>query len=163
MRHGLLLIALVSAACGHAKLKDGVIFTGGTAFRVGELPPKWHHVHGVGVVTYHHDDGGSISLDARCERVEGLSLDVLTNHLLLGIHHRAELDRTEFVVDGRAALRTDVEVWVDGVPLKLCLVVVKRGVCVYDLELIASPADEGARRADFDRMVDGFHWVEARR
>ncbi len=126
------------------------------------LDPAWKRIHEQGAVTFSNRDGGAISVDAFCERTDDVPLDVLTNHLLIGIGQRTERRRQGIVLDGRAALRTELDVFLDGVPLVLDLVVLKKNDCVYDLELIADRRIFAARLDAFNSFVASFATVEAR-
>jgi hypothetical protein len=84
-------------------------------------------------------------------------LSALTQHLSLGFTNRAVATEQELQLDGRAALRTELTAALDGVPVHLVLVVIKKDACVYDFWWIAPPAVTNT--ADFDRFVAGFRTV----
>lgn len=154
----LLLIGLPSAGCalpGHFSgdtYRDGAI-----AFRIGVLPPGWRRVRVEGSqLAFHHGGGGTILANATCAPGDDVSLDVLTNHLLFGIADRREESRQRFALDGREALRTRLAGTLDGVPVALDLVVLKKDGCTYDLGLAAAPAVYPLRQADFERFFHGF-------
>ena len=97
-----------------------------------------------------------------CGDADDVPLDVLTNHLLLGIEGRHERAREPLVLDGRAALRTQLDAQLDGVSVALDLVVLKKDGCTVDLYLVAPRAAFDERRADFDRFVRGSVEVSRR-
>ena len=147
-----LLLAVAASGCG-AQLKP----------RVGTLPPGWERVRDSGgAVAYHHAGGGTIVSARSCSDGDDVPLDVLTTHLLLGIEGRVERDRRAFVLDGRAALRTRLDATLDGVPVALDLIVLKKDGCTVDLYLVAPRAAYDERRADFDRFVSGAVQVSRR-
>jgi hypothetical protein len=152
-----LVFALLLAGCASARLVGNVYRDGPLAFRVGALPPEWREVRAAeGPLAFHHRAGGSISAHAACESADDVPLDVLTNHLLIGFQPRHEIARRPVTLDGRAALDTRVDAALDGVPVALDLVVIKKDDCVYDFALVASREAFAARRPDFDRFVAGF-------
>jgi hypothetical protein len=156
------LIAALGACATAPSFESGVYRDGPLAFRVGALPDGWRRVSpgvGGGAVAFHHAAGGTIAAGASCDRSDDAPLDVLTNHLLIGVEGRRDLAREELTLDGRAALRTRVEGRVDGVPVGFDLVVVRKDGCTYDLHLVAGPAAADARRPDFDRFLAGFATV----
>ena len=147
-----LLLAVAASGCA-AQLKP----------RVGTLPPGWERVRDSGdAVAYHHAGGGTIVSAKSCSDGDDVPLDVLTTHLLLGIEGRVERDRRAFVLDGRAALRTRLDATLDGVPVALDLIVLKKDGCTVDLYLVAPRAAYDERRADFDRFVSGAVQVSRR-
>lgn len=156
LRLAVLACALALGSCA-GRLAGDVYRDDGVAFRVGALPAGWQRQHvAAGALAFHHKDGGTIAAHGSCERADDVPLDVLTNHLLIGVESRYERSRQGLTLDGRAALRTRVDAELDGVPVTLDLVVVKKDGCVYDLSMVASPAAFAARRPDFDRFVVAF-------
>jgi hypothetical protein len=144
MHRLLLLIVIAVAGCGAA------------AFRLTP-PAGWNPAqHTEGATIYQHGDGGAIAAGKHCGEAEDVSLDVLTNHLLIGVERRAERSRRSLVVDGRAALRTQLDGAVDGVPVAFDLVVIKKDGCAYDLMLVGARAEVERRRPDFERFVASF-------
>ena len=131
--------------------------------RSGTLPASWERVRDRGdSVAYHHAGGGTIVSAKSCGDGDDVPLDVLTNHLLLGIEGRRELGRRSLVLDGRAALRTRLDATLDGVPVALDVVVLKKDGCTIDLYLVAPRAAYAERRADFDHFVSGAVQVSRR-
>lgn len=131
--------------------------------RVGTLPAAWQRVRNDGdSIAFHHAAGGTIVSAASCGDSDDVPLDILTNHLLLGIEGRHERARETLVLDGRAALRTQLDATLDGVPVALELVVLKKDGCTIDLYLVAPRPAFDDRRADFDRFVAGSVEVSRR-
>jgi hypothetical protein len=157
------MLALLLAGCGtRGTLVGNVYRDGSLAFRIGTLPPEWRRVQVAdGELAFHHDDGGTILAHATCEPRGDASLDVLTNHLLFGIEEAREQSRTPLSLDGRRALRTRVDGALDGVPIALDLVVLKKDSCTYDLELASSPEVFARRQPDFERFFTGFARVSS--
>ena len=149
---------LAATGCGTRGQLTGDVFRDGVlAFRIGRLPATWQRVRvSDGELAFHHAQGGSILAHATCTPRGDVPLDVLTNHLLFGFEERQELTREAFALDGRQALRTQVTARLDGVPVALDLVVLKKDGCIYDLELTSSPNVFVDRRPDFERFFRGF-------
>jgi hypothetical protein len=156
------LLGTATAGCASGSFEGGVYRQGEIAYRVGALGFAWRRVRVEGgQLAFHHDKGGTISAIATCAGPDhDAPLDVLTNHLLIGIDQRVEVGRAPATLDGRAALRTRVDGTLDGVPVTLDLVVVKRDGCVYDLQLVTGPTAYDSRRPDFDQFVNGFARVK---
>jgi hypothetical protein len=155
------ILALLLAGCATRGTLNGTLYRDGPlAFRIGALPSEWRRVQVAdGQVAFHHDQGGTILAHATCEARGDASLDVLTNHLLFGIEEPRERSRTPLSLDGRRALRTRVDGALDGVPIALDLVVLKKDSCTFDLELASSPEVFARRQADFERFFFGFSRV----
>jgi hypothetical protein len=153
-----LFLAILLAGCGTRGTLSGDLYRDGpVAFRIGALPPEWRRVQVAdGQLAFHHEDGGTILAHATCEARGDASLDVLTNHLLFGIEEARERSRRPLLLDGRRGLRTRVDGELDGVPIALDLVVLKKDSCTYDLELASSPDVFARRQADFERFFTGF-------
>jgi hypothetical protein len=145
------LLALALGACARAPRAE--LHTGADA-----LPGAWQRIGGHGArIALHHVDGGAIAASVSCDVVDqDAPLDVLVNHLLLQLEAPIERSREQLVIDGRGALRVRLGVRVDGVPVELDLVVLKKDGCVVDAQLIADATRVGARRPDFDRFVAGL-------
>jgi hypothetical protein len=157
------LLTCLIAACGfRGALTADLYRDGAVAFRIGPLPADWARVQVAdGHLAFHHARGGTILAHATCANRADVSLDVLTNHLLFGIEDRREVSRAVLALDGRAALRTRLDGTLDGVPVALDLVVLKKDGCTYDLGLAASPAVLPQRQADFERFFRAFARSEA--
>ena len=100
--------------------------------------------------------GGTIASHASCADADDVPLDVLTNHLLFGLEHKQERSRRPLTLDGRAALRTRLEATLDGVPLALDVVVMRKDGCTHDLMLIAPRGDLARLEPEFERFVARF-------
>jgi hypothetical protein len=151
LAHGLALGLLLWAACAQP------------SYRVARLSDTWQRVRADGNgVAFHHPGGGTIALDVTCSDADDVPLDVLTRHLLIGIDPRQERSRTTLTVDGRGALRTRIDGQLDGVPVSLDLVVLKKDGCTYDLVLIAPPSLLAQRQPEFARFIGSFTQVARR-
>jgi hypothetical protein len=154
-----------SGACGGMRghLVDDLYQDGQVAFRVGRLPADWQRVQVAdGHLAFHHRAGGTIVASASCDRFIDLSLDLLTNQLLYGVEGRQEAARTRIPLDGRMALRTQMNGRLDGVPIALDMVVMKKDGCTYDIVLASSPQQHQKRQPDFERFFSAFALASVR-
>jgi hypothetical protein len=103
-----------------------------------------------------NESGHVVAINATCSDHEDPQLDVLTKHLVMGFTDREWLSQTPFTLDGRAALRSKVRARLDGVPMSLELVVMKKNGCVHDFEYISPVGHEAEHQAAFDALVNGF-------
>src|SRR5579863_1939580 len=130
---GWCLWLVLAAGCATGTFAGNVYRDSQTAFRLGDLPATWHRFNLSGAdLTFRDDSGGTILVNGTCEGVTDVSLDVLTNQALFGVEHREVVSREMITLDGRDALRTQVKGTMDGVPVELELVVLKKDDCTYD-------------------------------
>lgn len=161
LRRALLLLLLValSAACRRVSFEDQVLSKPDTSYRLGELPPGWQLVRlsGNDVAYSHGDSGHGIAVNATCEDHGDASLEVLTRHLLQGFTERQQLSQETVWLDGREALRSQYLARLEGVPVQLLLVVMKKDYCVYDFSYVAPPGRLEEHLPAFQSLLEGFH------
>ncbi len=104
--------------------------------------------------------GATMAINARCGKDgDDVPLRALRQHLFLRFTDRRILSEEEFALAGRAALRTEMEASLDGVPSYFIVVVLKKDGCVYDFyHLDAGGTDPRTlqSREAFNEMVRGF-------
>lgn len=159
-RHVLPLFLLLAPAVGchrGVRFEERVFSKPGVRYRVGELPPVWERVKlsSNDLAWYTEDTGHAVSVNATCG--EDAPLDVLTRHLLAGFTERLEVEQRKVVVDEREALRSRYRAKLDGVPVELLFVVLKKDACVYDFTYVAPLGRFEERVEDFESLVRGFH------
>ena len=149
---------LLLAGCVSSGTLSGQVFRqGAVSYRVGTLPEGWSRSRSHGAnLAFHHTQGGMLVVNGECPVQGDAPLDVLTNHLLFGVTAQKEISRTLVTLDGREALRTHLTGQLDGVPIELSLVVLKKDGCLYDFQLIAGPQQFALREPDFNAFVAGF-------
>lgn len=151
-----LLLAL-GACGGGGSLRDGVYRDAEATYRLDPLPSPWRQVRFAGNDLAWTDGAGSvIAVNAVCEDHGDPSLEVLTNHLLMGFEDRQILERERMTLDGRGALRTRANARLDGVPVELELTLLKKDGCVYDFVYTAPQDRFGVRAAEYRALVRSF-------
>lgn len=81
------------------------------------------------------------------------SLSDLTHELLLGISEVAQRVERSLTVQATPALETTLRGKMNGKPIAVRSVVLRRDACVYDLLYMAPPAQFSELEADFSRFV----------
>src|SRR5262245_1383058 len=139
-KRAVLCLVPFALGCATARLEGDTFFGAHATYRLGRLSSEWqrHRAHGADLA-FVNPSGGTIFVNSTCADIKDLSLDVLTNQALFGVEQQRELRREVFTLDGRAALRTRLTGTLDGVPVAMELVVLKKDGCTYDFGLIASP------------------------
>lgn len=152
-----ILGSLLLGCAPTGRLTHQVYTRGSVTYRVGALPAAWTPFHRRGAeVAFRKSSGGTITARAYCPSSEDVPLDVLTNHLLFGFESQVVLGRMELTLDGRQALRTQLRAALDGVPIEMDLIVLKKDGCTYDLQLLGAAGQLVRYRPDFEAFVRGF-------
>jgi hypothetical protein len=157
--HALALLLVGVLGCGSGRHFERGVYRGRQAtYALGPLPAAWREVGARrGDLAFAHAEGGTIYTESACGgSAEDVPLNVLTNHLFFDLRVVDELSREELTLDGRAALRTRIVGELDGVPVALDAVVVKKDGCVYDLVLVTEEHQLPARARDFEAFFAGF-------
>lgn len=149
----------VLAACGTSKPK----VTGKAApFTHGSLPAEWKktEVKGLAAAFYHSGYGATAGVAPVCEGIQDQTLESLAQQELVGLEQRETLEEKRVTVDGREAVEWVVRGSVDGVEMRVNLVVFRKDGCVYDLNLVSKPERFDEARAEFQGFVSGFRLTE---
>ncbi len=161
----ILLLALPAlTGCRRVSFEDSVFTKPDVNYSVGELPGHWHRVYleDTDLSFSETGTGRALSINSTCEGHDDPPLPVLTRHLLMGFTERQEQSQRTIVLDGREALRSRYMAKLDGVPVELELVVLKKDGCVFDFTYVAPPGEVEPRLGDFETLLAGFHAERAR-
>ncbi|WP_224372902.1 hypothetical protein [Hyalangium versicolor] len=150
---------LATTGCRRVRFEDSVFTKKQVSYKVGELPNYWHRVfvEGNDLAFSEQDTGRALSINSTCEGHDDPPLPVLIRHLLMGFTDRQEVSQQLVPLDGREAMRSRHTAKLDGVPVDLELVVLKKDGCVFDFTYVAPPGQAEARMPDFDALLAGFH------
>ena len=157
---GLCLVSVLGAGCHRGvRFEQHTLSKPGVRYRVGELPPAWERVKVSenDLAWYTPDTGHALSVNASCDQRQDASLPVLTRHLLAGFTERQAVEERAVVLDEREALRSHYQAKLDGVPVELLLVVLKKDACVYDFTYVAPLGRFPDRVEDLEALMRGFH------
>ncbi len=162
--HGLALaLALcVSAVACAGPQYDGRVFKNDeVAFRIGPPPSGWRAIDASEAVLAFRDDAhlATVAVNARCHRDgDDVPLQALTHHLFLQFTGRERVAQKELMLDGRAALMTELRAELDGVPKHFVVYVLKKDGCVYDFLWIGDHQNDPGQEA-FSNFVGSFKTV----
>ncbi|MFP2898138.1 hypothetical protein [Corallococcus sp. 4LFB] len=156
-----LVLSALLAGCHRATFEDSVLQKSDVKYRVGPLSNTVWERRGFDdndlAFVERGGTGRVIATNSTCKDHDDPSLQVLTKHLLMGFTERQDLGQRTFTLDGREALRSRYVAKLDGVPIQLELVVVKKDNCVFDFSYVAPVGTADARMADFEGVFQGFH------
>jgi hypothetical protein len=160
MRGVLLALALAPALLGGcAGLSNGTFSKGALRYAIAAPDLRsWHRVQLTenDLAWTSVDSGEVIAVNSTCDDHGDPSLEILTNHLLFGFSEHELLERRTEILDGREALRSRYQAKLDGVPVELELLVLKKNRCVHDFTFISPLSDGAGHRAAFDTLVSSF-------
>jgi len=158
------LVLLPLLGCTGHSLQQGVFAKDGVRYRVGELARGWRplDVDSNDVAYISNDSPHSLAVNATCASDGDASLEVLTGHLLMGFTDRELVDEKRVSMDGRDSLRSRYKAKLDGVPVEMMLVVLKKDGCVYDFTYLSPPGRFDEKRPSFERVLSEFHAEAAR-
>jgi hypothetical protein len=163
MKNTLLTLALLalplSTGCRRVSFEDSMLSKRDVDYRVGELPSHWRRVYlkDNDLAFSEEGTGRALSINSTCEGHDDPPLPVLTRHLVMGFTDREEQSQKRIHLDGREALRSRYLARLDGVPVELEMVVLKKDGCVFDFTYVAPPGQAEERMTDFDGLLAGFH------
>lgn len=152
------LSVVLLGACKTSGLHDGWFAKDGTRYRVAAPTTGWNKVN------FNDNDlawasvetGDLLAMNATCNDHGDPPLEVLTNHLLFGFTERKTLKAVKEMIDGREALRSEVEAMLDGVPVDLEFVVLKKNGCVHDFTHVSARGALGKHHPAFEALVTSF-------
>ena len=152
-----LAVAALLGGC-HGGLRDGVFAKEGVRYEIGQPYGQWRQVGLAGndLAFVANDSGHSIAVNSTCRDFGDPPLEVLINHLLIGFTDRVQVSQTPGVLDGRSCLTAHYTAKLDGVPVELLLVVMKKDTCVYDFTYVSPSGRFDEKRAAFDQLLSHF-------
>ena len=137
-------------------------YTKPASFKHGDLGDGWSEtkVAGMAVAFYHKEYGATAGVAPICDGVGDSTLESLAQQELVGLEERQTLEEARVTVDGREAIDWVVKGSVDGVEMRVNLVVFRKDGCVYDLNLVSRPDRFDEARQEFRGFVAGFALVD---
>ena len=153
------LVALPLACAHQGAFSGGFFVKGDVRYYVGGIPPGWRFKNFKdNDIAYVSDDSPHIiSMNASPEGYEDAPLDVLSRHLVMGFTERKLLRQEQRMLDEREALVSHYFVKMDGVPVELMLVVMKKDKSVYDFWYISPPGRFEEKLGTFEEILKRFH------
>ncbi len=169
-RPGVLFLLLLGlglvASCFGTDRRGGVVqYAGGLAitglgrFEIGKLPPPWKgpRLELKQLVYKNNEIGGTIVTDARCgPKFDDAPVSRLAYDLFERLDNKSIGGMKKMTLDGRAGVRVSGSGSLDGVLLKMDVVVVKKDFCLYDFVYFAPPRSFSNGIKDFEGYLNGF-------
>ena len=79
----------------------------------------------------------------------------------MGFTERETVSQQLITLDGREGLRSHVTAKLDGVPVEMVMLVMKKQGCVYDFTYLSPRGQLAARLDAFEQLVAQFHTEKA--
>jgi len=157
------LLCTLGVACASSGFDGHVYHSGDLHFRVGQIPNGWRAIDADDALLAFRDDAANatVAVNGRCH-VDGddVPLASLTQHLFLEFTDREVVSQKTLNLDGREAMRTEIDAALDGVKKHYVVYVLKKNSCVYDFMYIAAPDSGSSAVTAFDGFVQGFATLE---
>jgi hypothetical protein len=151
-------VGLLLGGCRSVSLREGVVSTPDTRYRVGPVPADWHQVNlkdsDFSWVT--SPPAYAFWVNSTCKEYEDVPLVALNRQLLIGFTDVQKVEQKTQMLDGRDALFSHYRAKMDGVERELDLVVLKKDGCIYDFAYVAPVGGYAVRQGQFRALVDGF-------
>ncbi len=164
----LLILGILSCFGGVKKTgkvvdyQPGRVITKMGYYQVGELPPGWQRIKlGAAMITLFNESlRSTIATDAFCEQAyDDSPLEMLTRHLFAGLQDIKVKEEKPFMLDGRGALRTLFSASLDGLPVTVDSVVIKKDWCLFDFFLVTPPERHAEASPAFENFFQGFAYT----
>jgi len=158
----LLLGTSALAACSGVKVRQGSqageVVTERTRYRFGEPGSDWRRVSlgDVDVSWVRDSSGHTLAVSSTCADYTEASLTALRRQQMVGFTAAERVEEREEMVDGRAALFSRWRAKLDGVPVELGLVTLKKDGCIYDFTYTSPRGAYDDQSQALTRLLQGF-------
>lgn len=99
-----------------------------------------------------------IQVRSQCQEHGDSDLESFTDHLRIDFNEWKVVEERYVTLVERDAMRSTVDAELDGVPIKLELIVLKKDGCLFDLQLFGPPNYHPRGVQDFESVVAGFRF-----
>jgi hypothetical protein len=157
----LFVLVLCCPACAHQLAAvNGGIYTDPKGYFELTLPTAgWQSLSwkGVDLVLWDRDSGATMVVDAAPVE-KGANLINLSNHLLIAFERRQVISRNHELIQGREAVKTVAEAWVEGTAIKTEIYVVRGREVSYNI-MFWAPRDVFPRQVGtFQQLLYSIHF-----
>ncbi len=130
-------------------------------YKVGALSKDWKQSlqKEPGIVFKNSETEATIATEAICGAgFQDAPLRLLTTNLFSGMADVQRMSEEQWMLSGRAALYTKAMATLDGVPVSLNIVVIKKDNCEFDFYAISIPEYDASVKGEFLGFVKGFDY-----
>jgi hypothetical protein len=154
----MLLALLAMPACAAGPIREGVYHDPRDHFTVRVPPPRWQpaSLDGAALAFRAPTLDAGIGLHAQCDSPEPGPLPAVASHLFFGLSDKRIDTRESVTLAGGRGVRTRLRARLDGQPVVVDGITVRRGECLYDFVYVAPPAHFEDGQPDFDAFVQSW-------
>ena len=153
--------SLALGGCAPGRIAGGLFTNEQAGYRVQLPPPAWavSARPEADLVLRRTDGPATIAIATRCGSPAEGPLPSLSRHLFFGLRDREIAARAERSVDGVPALQTTLVATLEGQPVEISAVVLRRDGCVFDLMYVAAPELFPEHLPAFEGVVAGWRFL----
>ncbi len=144
---------------------QGLVKTKNYHYYVGILSDAWKRkTFSNAALTFHHAYWqASISTQSYCDdAISDIPLEFLIKDLYYGLKNLKVEKTEELILDGREARHALFSGLMDGVPVKLDAVSVKKNLCLIDFYLVSPATHYREAQVDFRGFYEKFRLIEVK-
>ncbi|MBI5299339.1 MAG: hypothetical protein HY877_03475 [Deltaproteobacteria bacterium] len=142
--------------------KQSIYLSKDRFYRVGPLSAEWKQTtskNKAGIYFRNKITGASIVTEAICGAAfEDLALNILTEQVLSELQNVKKQKQANWMLSERDALYSIYSAALDGVPVQLNILVIKKNQCQFDFWAVSNPKAGPQTSADFESFVKGFNY-----
>jgi hypothetical protein len=155
------LASLGLGGCAPGRIAGGYFTNEQAGYRIPVPAAGWVPAPegGADLVLRRSDGPASIAVATTCGPPAEGPLASLGRHLFFGLRDRAIVARSERSLDGVVALQTTLAATLEGQPVEVSAVVLRRDQCLFDLMYLAAPAIFPRHLPAFEALVAGWRFV----
>lgn len=155
--------SLTLVACAPGRIADGLFTNAEAGYRVPLPSPGWTiaSLPEADLVLRWPDEPAAMAIATACGAPAEGPLPSLQRHLFFGLRDRDVTARAERSVDGVPALQTTLTATLEGQPVEVSAIVVRRDGCVFDLMYVAEPRAFPRHLPAFERLVAGWRFLRS--
>ena len=129
-------------------------------FKVGQPGSEWapFHDEGTQVAWKHRSLPLAIQVRGQCEEHGDSDLESFTDHLRIDFNEWKVVESRYITLVQRDAMRSTIDAELDGVAVRLELIVLKKDGCLFDFDLVGPPQYYDSGLPHFEEVVAGFRF-----
>ncbi|MDZ4677645.1 MAG: hypothetical protein SGI74_09070 [Oligoflexia bacterium] len=155
--HILILFLSTSGCAILGSNDDPAVKSVNTKFSPPDSPYEKSNVSSADQVWQSKKTGSTIAVNSMCQKYADLSLKNLEQNILTGIENLKVIEEQDTTFDEREASRILAEGTIDGVPIRIDLLIFKKNNCTYDLAYISRPQNFTVEKPIFEKFLSNFH------
>jgi hypothetical protein len=148
----------LGAGCAGARVVQGIYLDSENRYQIRLPAAPWTSFSLDGVALSFRQPAlqAAMALNAECSSSEPGELPWVARHLFFGLREKQVQRREQVSLHGAQGVLTRLVADLDGVPVEVEGVTLRRGGCLYDFMYVAPPATFARGRSDFQTFVESW-------